>query len=120
MRYFLMSLLILLLCAFSTVAFSGDLPVITEITVVPTAEEAEVFREGNLTCMEARAKLQDVVESYFDLDQELADASMALAFQDEPTQLRARADFLEKVAAMGESMSYAWIDCVKACEEEAK
>ena len=118
MRYFLMSLLILLLCAFSTVAFSGDLPVITEITVVPTAEEADTFREGNLTCMEARAKLQDVVGSYFDLDQELEEASMVLAFQDEPTQLRVRADFLEKVAAMGDRMSLSWIDCVKFCGDE--
>ena len=85
---------------------------------MPTVEKADTFREGNLTCVEARAVLQDVVGAYFDLDQELADASMALAFQDEPTQLRARADFLEKVAAMGESMSYAWIGCVKACGED--
>ena len=97
-----------------------DVPVITEITPMPTVEKADTFREGNLTCVEARAVLQDVVGAYFDLDQELADASMALAFQDEPTQLRARADFLEKVAAMGDRMSLSWIDCVKACEEEAK
>ena len=108
MRYFIVIPLLLLLLVFSVAAFGDEPPVITEITE---------FREGNLTCEEAREKLQGVVGEYFDLDQELEEASIALAFMDEPTQLRARADFLEKVAAMGDRMSLSWIDCVKACEE---
>jgi len=129
MRYLLSFLVLLLLLTFSAVAFSSEeqckepcdnVPVITEITPIPAVEEASTFREGNLTCMEARAILQEVVGEYFDLDQELEEASLALAFMDEPTKLRARADFLEKVSAMGDRLSLSWIDCVKACPPEAK
>ena len=130
MRY-LFFILTLIFCTylFSAMAFSSEeqckepcdnVPVITEITPMPAVEEASTFREGNLTCMEARAILQEVVGEYFDLDQELEEASLALAFMDEPTKLRARADFLEKVSVMGDRLSLSWIDCVKACPPEAK